>query len=170
MTAVTRITSGFAGQIASNSLVTKKRSTVSEESSAEMAFGIMVAQGDADDGALIIAAKTDLLRGIVMQNHDFAKDQELGDVGLKPLTAFDVLDIGDITVLVEAAVTPGDSVHVRATTNGGFTVMGAFTPTADGAHTIDISKFARWMTSGDATNRPILHIDMTNVALAAPDA
>jgi hypothetical protein len=54
----------------------------------------------------------------------------------------------------------GNGVHVRAVANGGNTTIGAFRATKDTNKTIDISHFARVVRDGDATNPPIIELDM----------
>ena len=166
MTSLSRNLEAFPGMIGENAIVLNKRTAVSEETVNEIRFGTMVAQGVAEDGALIIATDADILKGVVIANGPFARDYELGDFGLKPKVAFDVLTRGPIRVFAEGAMVVGNAVHVRATANAGNTVIGAFRATKDAAHTIDISHFARVVRNGDATTPPIIELDMLFAAAA----
>ena len=155
---------GFAGQLADTS---NKRSLskYNDEASAEMPFGIMVVKGtDEDDGVLLChtsaAVSADIMQGVVMHSHAYAKDTELGDDGLKSTVSLDVLTHGRIYVLPEEAVTPGDAVRVRVVTAGA-EVKGAFRTTADSTDCVDISSFARWVRGGSSTVPAILELDMT---------
>jgi hypothetical protein len=142
----------------------------SEEASAGIPFGVMVAVGTADDGALLIAANTDALSGVAMFAEEFHRTSELDTDGLQPGATFGVLWEGAILVRVENAVTPASTVHVRATANGPLTQKGAFRGGKDGAHTIDCSGFARYLTSADTGGIAVVYIDMADAHLAAADS
>lgn len=156
----------FAGMLADARYKTTETGT-SEEASAEIAFGVMVKRGTADDGILRLTAVTDVGRfaGIVQHTHALAKDLQLGDVGIKPKTTVNVLVKGAIVVPTEEAVVPGDRVFVRCVATGA-EVAGAFRKTADGTDTVDISAFARWDTSS-VNGLAVLVVDLTNQRAAA---
>lgn len=166
MTALVRQAEAFAGMIGENAVVVNKRTAISEETANSIRFGTMVAQGVAEDGALNIATNADVLKGVAIAGAPFAIDEELDAVGLRPKVAFEVLTRGPIRVVAEAAMNVGNAVHVRATANGGNTILGAFRATKDAAHTIDISHFARVVRNGDATTPPIIELDMLFAAAA----
>jgi len=171
-TSVTALTRGYAGMLVDTSYHKNTRSYVSEESSAEIPFGVMVVQGTADNQALLphtsAADNEQKLLGIVQHSHAYAKDQELGDDGLKPKVTMGVLTHGRILVPVEEDVAPGDAVRVRVVVSGA-EQAGAFRTAADGTDCIDISSFARWTASGTAAGVAELEIDMTNRAGATAD-
>lgn len=163
-TAVSQSTAGvFAGMLADAKDV-EVDSFVSEEASAEIPFGVMVQQGTADNGALKLATSSasmaGKLVGVVVHSHAYAKDTELGSTGLKPKTTLKVLTRGRIWVQVEEAVTPLSPVKVRAVATGG-EVAGAFRDTADSTDCVDISKFARYLTTAGAAGFAILDLDMS---------
>jgi hypothetical protein len=162
---------GIAGQLAD--LWTDENgdvvSATSEEASAEIPFGVCVQHGTADDGVLKLTAIDDVLAGVVVHSHHFAKPYELGDTGLKPGVTFGLLRKGRIIVLPEDAVTPASTVHVRAVATGN-EVAGAFRGTAQGTDTIEITAFAKWRTTADAGEPAVLEVDFTNVALADADS
>lgn len=166
MTAVTRITTAIRGQLATNQIAIQKDTKVSEEASAEIPFGVAVRRGTADDGMLLMSANTQKPCGILICDGPFAKDNELGDTGLKPKVVGDVVVRGRVYVWAESAMNVGDAVHVRVTANGGNTQTGTFLPLKDTNKTIDISAFARVVQSGDATNPPVIEVDMLFAAQA----
>lgn len=155
------MTNAYAGMVGDSSMVKQIDSFISEESSAEMAFGIMVGQGTADNGCLLLATVNDNLIGVTVHSHRYAKDQELGDTGLLPEATVQVMSQGRIWVQVEEAVTPASGVHVRAVATGN-EVAGAFRDTQDGTDTIDISGFAKYLTSAGANGFALLEFDMRN--------
>lgn len=162
---------GVAGQLAD--LWTEENGDVvsgtSEEETAEIPFGVMVAQGAADDGVLALAATDDVLAGVVVFSHVYAKPYELGDVGLKPGVTMGLLRKGRIIVFPEDAVTPESTVHVRAVAIGE-EVAGAFRGSPQGTDTIEITAFAKWRTTGGDGDPAVLEVDLTNVALADADS
>jgi hypothetical protein len=165
---------GFAGMWA-DSGPHKTRSYVSEESSAEMPFGVMLARGttDKDKGALLphtsAAAMAAAFVGVLMHAHEYAETFELGDTGLKPKMTLKVATHGTVLVLPEEAVEPGDPVRVRVAGTGD---KGAFltTDTSTAAEAVDVSAFCRWLSSGDENTPAELEIDMTFASQGVADA
>jgi len=80
----------------------------------------------------ILTSSSDLLAGIAVFNQAFAKPQELGDDGIKPETAFSILNRGRIYVTVEDAVDIDDEVHVRFAVGSADEPAGGFRATLDG--------------------------------------
>jgi hypothetical protein len=140
----------------------------SEEASAEIPFGRMVAQGVEDDGCKLLVEDAQL-KGVTVFSHLYAKPTELGDSGLKPGVTFDVLKRGRIIVFPEDAVTPQSEVHVRHTVQGQ-TFAGAFRGTASASNTLDLTGYARWETSADAGEPAVLWIDMLLAGLTTEDS
>lgn len=141
----------------------RTHSYVSEEASAEIPFGVMVAQGSADDGAKKVDG-TDKPVGIVVRHHGFAQESsDLGTTGIKPKTMMTVLTHGQIYVRTEDAVDPTDPVRVR-TTAAGEEVLGAFRTAADD-NDCALLTGARWMSSAGAGEIAILEIDMTEATM-----
>lgn len=171
-TSVAAAALGFPGML-SDATPHQCDSRVSEEASAEIPFGTMVIRGaDEDNGALQLhtssAATVALLAGIVVHTHNYAKPTQLGDIGLKPGVVLNLLQKGRIWVTTEDACDPGDTVKVRAIAAGA-EVKGAFRVAADASDCVDISKFARWITSAGAGGVAMLEIDMTNASQATAD-
>jgi len=148
-----------AGLLADNTLTKDCLDAFSEEASAEIPFGVMVGRGTADNGVLKLAATSDVLAGVVVFAQSYAKPSELGDTGLKPGVDFNILNEGRVYVLVEEAVTPASSVFVRAVAAGA-EVAGAFRDTQDGSDCIDISDYARYLTSAGAGEFAVLDFSM----------
>lgn len=140
-------------------------SYVNEETTAGIPFGVMVAQGTADRGCVLMAAQNDDLIGIVVKNQAYDTKRELDDNGaLKPDVMVNVLRRGRIWVAVDESVAPGDDVRVDE--DGG-----TFTKTAENDVTIDISKNARWLSSTTGAGLALLEFDMTGLtANATADA
>lgn len=162
---------GVAGQLAD--LYTSEHgdvvSATNEEASAELAFGLFVKKGTADNTVKKLNAADNALEGVVVHSHGYHKPVEIGDTGLKPGVTMGILRKGRIIVLPETAVTPASEVHVRAVA-AGEEIAGAVRATADGADTIDITGFASFRGSADAGEPVVLEIDMPNSALAAVDS
>lgn len=143
-------------------------SRTSEETSATIAFGLFVKHGTADEGVGVVSATSNLLEGIAVHGHGFEPGKEVDATtgALLPKATFGVLRRGRAFVKAVGSVTPASEVHVRASGTG---VAGSVQAAADATHTIDISPFARFVTSGDDGDVVVLEIDMTNVALATAD-
>lgn len=171
-----KMTVGLAGQLADfHSMADAVINTgTNEEASAEIVPGKMVIRGTAADGALkphtsaAAMVASQLLKGIALLDHGYADDVELGDDGYTSGTTFGVLYQGAVWVIPEDAVTPASDVRVRVVAAGA-EVAGSFRGAADGTDCVEITPFARWLTSGDANTPAKLYIDMTHVALATAD-
>ncbi len=163
LTALVKAFPGMRSELKKNTI----DSCVSEESSAEIRFGIAVKRGTADDGVLLCTATSNKFRGIVQQTHAIEKDVELGTSGVKPKMQLDVAVEGVMYVLTEEDVTPTSAVRIRCVA-GGSEVAGAFRATADSTDCYDISKFARWKGTY-ASGYALLEFDFRNSASGAAD-
>ena len=148
-------------------------SHTSGEASAEIPFGVMVIRGATDNACLNLhtsaAAMEQLLLGITVRSNEFSVGLEIGPLGgLLPGCTFGVGKVGRFWVRVEDAVDPGDPVRVRAVVAGA-EVKGAFRTAADSTDCIDISAFAKWLTSAGAGEMAEVWINMVNGALANAD-
>lgn len=137
------------------------RSYINGETSAEIPFGVAVKQGATDSEALLAAAVTDDLIGIVVGSHSYARDSEIGDTGVKPGVVMSVAVSGVLPVVVEEAVTPASAVFVRCVAGGG-EQAGAFRDTQDTTDCRDISGMARYLTSAGVGGVALLEFDFTN--------
>lgn len=141
----------------------------SEEASAAIPFGVFLKKGTGDTQAKLLSATSDILVGVVVWEADFARPYHQTDAGLLPGVTFTCLTKGKIWVVPETNVTAYTSeVHVRAVATGN-EVKGAIRATADSTDTIDITGFARWITSASAGEPAILEIDMANGSFAVAD-
>lgn len=162
---------GIAGQLVDlNSLaVGDTVSAVNAEASAEIPFGVMVKPGTGDDDAKLLTANSNILKGVVVFGHLYDYPVERGDIGIKPGIQIGLLRKAKIWVKVEDAVTPASEVHVRAVAGVG-EQAGAFRGSADTTDCIEITPFARFLTTAGAGELAVLSIDLDNAALAAADA
>lgn len=144
-------------------------SAVNSEATAVMAFGIMVAE-NGTRAALLLAAVTDRLKGIVIRESSLARDIEYDEtlLGVKPKVEISLLEKGRIWVPIENTVTEASEVHVRCVATGS-EVAGAFRNNKDGTDTLDLSAFARWVLGGTAATGAVLEFDLTNRNLAVAD-
>lgn len=150
---------GFAGMKADTTEDTVE-TFVSAEASAEIPFGVMVAQGTGDRDGKMPAAGTDKLVGIVLHSHDYAKDTELGSTGLKPKTALQILRKGKALVTVEEAVAPGDRAHIRYASGAGGTQKGAWRKSSVANETIDATTQCVFRSTASANGLAEVEIDM----------
>jgi hypothetical protein len=155
----------FAGMVGDTGQMADAKSYTSAEASAEIPFGLAVVQGTNPDEALIPAANTNLLLGIVLHSHAFQKDNELGTTGLKPKVVFSVRTRGRVWVTVDEAVALTDAVRVRMSGAG----AGTFRKTSSAGVTKDISKLARWMSTTSGAGVALLEIDVNNRAEGTND-
>lgn len=168
-TEITDMAIAVDGLLADTTMQKDCASAVNEDSAA-LPFGVMVAQGDADDGVVLPTATTDLLKGVVVFYQGYLRPEELDDDGLQPGVQLGVLRHGRIWVRPEDAVTPTSGVHVRRTSGGPSEQLGAFRGMGDGTDTIDCSLFCKWMTSADAGELAKLEIDMTMASTTTADS
>jgi len=113
---------GFAG-MKSSSVDDTVDTGVSEEASAAIPFGCVVAQGTGQDGVKLPAASGDMPVGICL--HDYAANLDATRVGVAPKSPVNVLRKGRCWVVTEDAVTPANKVYYRHTANGGNTQQGS---------------------------------------------
>jgi hypothetical protein len=138
----------YAGMIGTGGPEPTFRTMRNNEATAEMPFGVAVVfeESTDDQGALLPDAITELVAGIVVHSHAYAKDEQLGDDGVKPTNMISVMTSGRIWVQVEEAVAPGDRGHIRAVATGG-EQEGAFRASADSTDTIDSTNQVLFLTS-----------------------
>lgn len=111
-------------------------------------FGRVVVKGVGDRDAVLPSGPGQIVLGITVssQTYEQAFDAN-GDIGFPIDREMDVLEEGDIAVVVEEAVVPGDAVYFRHTANGaGKNVISRFRNDAD-ANTCDQLTGVRWIKS-----------------------
>lgn len=115
---------GFPGMLAN--LFEKQAVTlVQGEASAEIPFGVVVAQGAASavagtpDKAILMVDVNSKMAGILLHSHDYTRGSDLGDTGVKPQRLLAVLEEGEVYAYCEAgAYVKGAQLYARYTTNG----------------------------------------------------
>ncbi len=137
-----------------------------EEASAELAFGRLVKQGTALNQAKEIAAQADIAIGVVMHEHRYDKQYELGATGVKSGGVLSVMRRGRIVVEVGEGVSPADAVRYNATGTAG--TKGVFYKTASANNTVLI-KSARWLSTTTGAGLAELYIDTADRALWTSD-
>lgn len=147
----------------------------SEEAVDKILFGLMLIEGAEQDGALLpnAQAEIDKLLGISVQNNYFSAPDQIDTTGLGvlPGASLAAARTGRWAVRIETDVTRQSEVHVRMVAAGA-EKAGAFRATKDGADTIDISAFAKWVkdaTVADDDGLAILEINLPNQSLAIAD-
>lgn len=135
-----------------------------EEASAGLAFGSVVRQGTADDGALELDTLTQAaLTGVGVVVRDHFDPNQLTSGGLvAPDSRFRVVRRGQIWMLAEEAITILDPVFVRCTGMAGDEVAGDVRDDIDTDGCDDCSHFARFVTSVGAAGLVLVEWDFTS--------
>lgn len=172
---------GLPGQLYSewdehNALVD---SGTNEEAATNIPFGVMVKRGTAKGLVKLPTTAADVLDGILVRADEFDYPSQVADAtvntyeqsAIKPKVTAGLLKKGTIWVIPEATnASAASEVHMRIVAGAGNNItLGAFTPTAEAAKTVDISAFARWVEPPVAGTPTPLWIDLTNSALADAD-
>jgi hypothetical protein len=138
------------------------RSMAQGEASAEVPFGVAVAQGSADDTCILPSGSGAKIVGVALHSATYQPLYQLGTVGLKPKTTVNVMEKGTVWVTVEENVAKEDPVFIRHTAGAGGTQLGAFRKSADTASAIQ-QKGCRYLTSASAGGVAMVEVDF-NVA------
>lgn len=99
----------------------------------DLAFGLAVCQGTADNQVLLATATGGAFRGITVRNNSVSNDSTTGLAAYAEGEAVTIRNFGSIVVLTESAVTKGDTVYFRHTAGAGGTTIGAIRGDADTA-------------------------------------
>lgn len=137
-------------------------SYVSEEASANMPFGIALAKGAADFGALLMVNGSSVVIGVAQHVHNVDPGQVAATpagAGVPPKYPVNVLKRGRIWVSVEQAVTPASNVFVRHTAGAGGTQKGAFRTDADTATAVQVTNGMRFLTSTTGAGLAVLEVN-----------
>jgi hypothetical protein len=135
------------------------RTFAQAEASAELPFGVMVAQGGTADKAILPVDANSRFVGVVIHSHEYVPGTDMGTTGLKPKVAMAVMNKGRIWVKVEEAVAVNDRAYVRHTSGAGGTQKGAFRKSADTATAVAVPG-CRYLTAASANGMAILSVDM----------
>lgn len=152
---------GFAGTLDSNlahDVITMKNA----EASASIAFGRAVKFKDtvtSDKDAVLPAAETDTILGIVLRSDTYAVAWtdldgntygQLDSTGVKPEAFLNVLRRGRVLVVCEDGCEPGDKLWVRAVAGGDPEFLGGLNSADDSTDMIDCTSKGTWMTTASA--------------------
>lgn len=135
------------------------------EASANIPFGRAVKQGTEDNEAVLPAAESDEIIGIVIHADDYTtgSDGELTSTGLIPGARLGVLRKGVIWAMARTAVAKGNRCWVRAVSSDtGFEVLGGLEDSDDSTDMIDCTKQAVWRDSAAQGELARLEVDFTN--------
>jgi hypothetical protein len=122
------------------------RSYVNAEATAEIPFGVAVAQGASDDACILATGAGVTWVGVALHSNNYDPTYDLGTVGIKPKKTVGALVFGTVWVLVENAVTVNSRVFIRHTAGAGGTQKGAFRGDADTATAIE-ARGCRYLTA-----------------------
>lgn len=110
------------------------------EASAEIPFGVAVAEGTAGTPAsgipnecINMVDANSVVAGAVVHSHAYNRETQLGTTGIKPDQQVSVLRRGRIYMRHEGAVSKGAAAFVRHTAGGGGSVKGVLRADADTA-------------------------------------
>jgi len=129
---------GFAG-MKSDARDDTVESYVQGEVSAEIPFGVAVAQGTASaqsgtpDKAILMVNGSSVVVGVHLHSHNFDRETQLGTSGVKPQNLISVMRKGQVMMVHEGAVTKGQPCFVRHTAGGGGSQKGVVRADADTA-------------------------------------
>lgn len=143
------------------------RSHHNAEVTAEVPFGVFVAQGTHPEAAVLPDAATDVLIGVVLHSHTYDPGFQLGEVGVKPKNTLNVLSRGTVWVRTESAVVVGARAFVRFANGAGGTQKGAVRGDADTATAVEV-RGARFLSSATAGGMVQLEVDMNVVRSHQP--
>ena len=136
-------------------------SYISEESSAEIPFGVAVAEGtDPTTQCLLPSSENDNILGIVIHAHSYAKPDQLGDDGIKPGQWVLVLRRGKCVVQCDSGCTAFDRLWVRAVADPGER-LGAPEDADDSTDTVDCTGQGQWRTTAVADALATLEVNFT---------
>lgn len=154
---------GLPGQLYDNDHGRRVTSLINEEATAEIAFGLAVKFGTNDLDALLPAAETDKIAGIVIRSQEHDKgstNSALGDTGLKPGALMNVLRRGKIYATCDGGCNPGDLLWIRAVAGVGET-LGALEAADDSTDMVDSTNHGVWLTTAADGEIAVLEVDFT---------
>lgn len=136
-------------------------SSVNQESSAAIPFGVVVKFGTLERTSKLLAAADDMLQGIVIRRHWYDRVLELdADVdGVKAGVRIDVLRRGRIWVPTATAAALTAAIHTRYAGTG---TKGAVRNAAVTDETIDISHIAKVVSPASGSGLVELDVNFIN--------
>lgn len=143
---------------------------VQGEASAEIPFGVVVAEGTAStvegtpDKAILMVDANSKPAGVLLHAHNFDRETQLGTTGVKPANLISVLKKGEVYAVLEGTCTKGGQVFVRHTAGAGGSQKGAVRADADTASAVlcrGLSFAETKASNGDGLVK--LDVDMLNI-------
>lgn len=150
----------YAGLVVRADIVVAKKNA---ESSASIPFGRAVKPHSTDkDGAILPAAETDKVMGLVARYHNHSMDVDLDTAGLKVGATMDILRKGAMYVVAEDDVSFQGRGWVRCTAGGDAAeVVGGITAADEGTETIDTTNQIEFQESVTAGGLVLVEVDFT---------
>lgn len=144
-------------------------SRINKEVSAQIPFGRVVQEDAATpgNGMLLLTGPTNKFAGILGHEHSYVRDIEMGSTGLLPNAMGNVVQEGEIYVLVDEAVTPLSDVRFRVTAAGGG--LGTFRATSAGAGLTVRMPTAKFATTASASTTVMLRFSFLGSGLFVAD-
>ena len=132
------------------------------EASASIPFGFAVCpHASLAQTAILPAAETDVVIGIVARYHNHSLDVDLDTTGLKVGATMDVLVKGAMWVTAEDVTTYRGRGWVRCTAGGAGEVVGGITSADEGTETIDTTNYIQHQSVVAAGELVEIEIDFT---------
>lgn len=150
---------GLPGMLADLNRNKHVESRVNGEDTAEIPFGVVVAEGDAHPQVVLPTDDADKLVGVVLRADVYAPGYDVGDTGIKPQVPVSLLQSGMVYMFPEADVEEDDPVYVRYDDDGELTQLGAVSNAAGTG--LVLWPAARWAepgTAGTATKMEVSKI------------
>lgn len=150
----------YAGLVVRADIVVAKKNA---EASASIPFGRAVKPHSTDkDGAILPAAETDKIIGIVGRYHNHSMDVDMDATGLKVGATMDVVRKGAMYVVAEDDVTYLGRGWVRCTAGGDAAeVVGGITAADEGTETIDATGQIEFQEAVSAGGLVLIEFDFT---------
>jgi len=143
-------------------------SYIQGEVSAEIPFGVVVAEGTAStvqgtpDKAILMVDANSVVAGVMIHAHNYDRESQMGATGVKPTNLLNVLKRGQVYAVLEGTCTKGGQVFVRHSTGAGGSQKGAVRANADTATAVlcrGLSFAETKASNGDGLVLLNVHID-----------
>jgi hypothetical protein len=126
------------------------------ESGADIPFGIGIVQGTSYNEAKTPSAATGQILGVVLRSDAYQNYSLTGTDGVASGDVMNVLRSGDVWVLPEQTVVPGDPVYCRFTVSSS-EELGAFRKDADSGKAV-LVKGLSWVKGGSSSSPALLRV------------
>lgn len=138
--------------------------TMRNDQSASIPFGRAVNFASATDpmSAELPDDAADIIAGIVIHSHAYAKDEQLDATGVVDGELLNVLRKGRVWVTCPSGCSVGDRLWVRQDVTGGGSEVEGGLEDAEDTDNIDCTNAGVWLTSASAGELALLEVDFTN--------